>query len=141
MPTETYYLMAKETDQAYKRLTSDKSHLKSNCKRKPPYDCSDISERSKDQAIMYLAQNGNEYTSYYWQLAAPKVYGKRECIDVKFTTADTDIFITPSNFTTSSPRTRALSSLSMVVLAMLQIRGPGLALSSEAILMAHLPTV
>jgi hypothetical protein len=53
------------------RLTSEKSHLKSNCKRKPPYDWSDIRESSKDDAMREIAQGGDQYTGYYWRLALP----------------------------------------------------------------------
>jgi hypothetical protein len=48
-----------------------KYHLKENCKRKPPYDWSDIQEKSKDEAMMLIAQSGNNQTKYYWDLAAP----------------------------------------------------------------------
>jgi hypothetical protein len=52
----------------YKWLTSEKRHLKKNCKRKPPYDWSDIVENSKDEAMRRIAQSGNEHTSHYWNL-------------------------------------------------------------------------
>ncbi|KAH8819940.1 hypothetical protein F5884DRAFT_661813 [Xylogone sp. PMI_703] len=68
---ETYALMAKEAEAAYKWLTKGETHLKKNCKRKPPYDWNDIAEKSKDEAIIRIAQGGNEYTSYYWNLATP----------------------------------------------------------------------
>ncbi|PQE29729.1 sigma-70 region 2 protein [Rutstroemia sp. NJR-2017a WRK4] len=71
LDSETYILMAKEADQAYRSLTSEKRHLKENCKRKPPYDWSDIVEKSKDEAMCAIAQNGSERTSYYWNLATP----------------------------------------------------------------------
>ncbi|KAM3078224.1 hypothetical protein ACMFMF_004631 [Clarireedia jacksonii] len=71
MDPETYTLMAKEADQVYRWLTSEKRHLKENCKRKPPYDWSDIVERSKDEAMCAIAQNGSDHTSYYWNLATP----------------------------------------------------------------------
>ncbi|CZR58297.1 uncharacterized protein PAC_08189 [Phialocephala subalpina] len=69
LPSETYTLMAKETDRVYIWLTSDKSHLKANCKRKPPYDWSDIQEKSKDEAMKAIANGGDQYTDYYWRLA------------------------------------------------------------------------
>ncbi|PQE15883.1 hypothetical protein CJF31_00008478 [Rutstroemia sp. NJR-2017a BVV2] len=68
---ETYTLMAKEADLVYRALTSEKRHLKENCKRKPPYDWSDIVEKSKDEAMYTIAQNGSDQTSYYWNLATP----------------------------------------------------------------------
>lgn len=52
-------------------LTSEKGHLKNNCKRRPPYDWSDIRESSKDEAMREIAQGGDEYTAYYWRLALP----------------------------------------------------------------------
>lgn len=61
----------KEADGVYKWLTADKTHLKKNCKRKPPYDWSDIQEKAKDDAMGHIARIGNEYTSYYWNLATP----------------------------------------------------------------------
>ncbi|KUJ15168.1 uncharacterized protein LY89DRAFT_105613 [Mollisia scopiformis] len=73
LPPDTYALMAKETDRVYIWLTSEKSHLKSNCKRKPPYDWSDIQEKSKDEAMEAIGKGGDEYTDYYWRLAAPAV--------------------------------------------------------------------
>lgn len=51
-------------------LTSEKSHLKTNCKRKPPYDWSDIQEKSKDEAMKAISRGGDMYTDYYWRLAA-----------------------------------------------------------------------
>jgi hypothetical protein len=63
--------LQKETDRAYKWLTSDKRHLKKNCKQKPPYDWSDIFEKSKDEAMIRIAQSGDPHTRYYWNLAAP----------------------------------------------------------------------
>ncbi|KAF4634626.1 hypothetical protein G7Y89_g3483 [Cudoniella acicularis] len=71
LPAETYSLMAKEADHVYKWLTQEKRHLKKNCKRKPPYDWSDINEKSKDEAMQRIAQSGDQYTAYYWNLAAP----------------------------------------------------------------------
>lgn len=71
MPLETYNLMAKETDRVYKWLTKDPAHLKKNCKRKPPYDWSDIVEKAKDHAMQIISENGDEYTAYYWSLASP----------------------------------------------------------------------
>jgi hypothetical protein len=68
--------LQKETDQVYKWLTSDKHHLKKNCKRKPPYDWSDINEKSKDDAMSRIARGGDQYTSYYWNLAP---YGAGDC--------------------------------------------------------------
>ncbi|KAF7938893.1 uncharacterized protein EAE98_001230 [Botrytis deweyae] len=68
---ETYTLMAKETDVVYRWLISEKCHLKGNCKGKPPYDWSDIVERSKDEAMKLIVQNGTDQTAYYWNLAKP----------------------------------------------------------------------
>ncbi|TGO65525.1 hypothetical protein BCON_0002g01100 [Botryotinia convoluta] len=68
---ETYTLMAKETDTVYRWLISEKCHLKKNCKGKPPYDWSDIVERSKDEAMKLIVQNGTDQTAYYWNLAKP----------------------------------------------------------------------
>ncbi|KAH8600908.1 hypothetical protein B0O99DRAFT_681765 [Bisporella sp. PMI_857] len=68
---DIYTLMAKEVDRAYKELTSNKHNLKKNCKRKPPYDWSDIVEKAKDRAMEAIAQNGDTYTTYYWNLAVP----------------------------------------------------------------------
>ncbi|ESZ98123.1 hypothetical protein SBOR_1502 [Sclerotinia borealis F-4128] len=68
---ETYTLMAKETDKVYRWLISKKGHLKKNCKGKPPYDWSDIVERSKDEAMKLIAQGGTDETVYYWNLARP----------------------------------------------------------------------
>ncbi|KAK0120369.1 hypothetical protein ONS95_011772 [Cadophora gregata] len=65
---ETYALMAKETDVVYDWLVSDKSHMKPNGKKKAPYDWSDIQERAKDDAIEMIAQRGDQYTAYYWNL-------------------------------------------------------------------------
>ncbi|KAH8746658.1 hypothetical protein BGZ57DRAFT_185552 [Hyaloscypha finlandica] len=69
MDAETYSLMAKETDVVYKWLTSENYHLKENCKRRPPYDWSDIKENSKDEAMSRIAQSGNPHTQWYWDLA------------------------------------------------------------------------
>ncbi|PMD34927.1 hypothetical protein L207DRAFT_437196 [Hyaloscypha variabilis F] len=69
MDAETYAQMAKETDVVYKWLTSEKHHLKENCKRKPPFDWSDIKEGSKDEAMRRIAQSGNPHTQWYWRLA------------------------------------------------------------------------
>jgi len=63
--------LQKETDVVYKWLTSEKNHLKENCKRKPPYDWSDILEKSKDEAMARIAQSGNPHTQWYWNLAVP----------------------------------------------------------------------
>ncbi|KAL3426685.1 hypothetical protein PVAG01_00194 [Phlyctema vagabunda] len=71
MSTDTYILMAKEADRVYKWLTSDPAHLKKNCKRKPPYDWSDIVEKSKDDAMIRITQTTDQHTSYYWNLAVP----------------------------------------------------------------------
>jgi len=73
LPQETYALMAKETDRVYKWLTTEKAHLKKNCKRKAPYDWSDIQEKAKDDAMNSIAHGGDQYTSYYWNLATPTV--------------------------------------------------------------------
>jgi hypothetical protein len=61
--------MQKETDVVYKWLTSENYHLKENCKRRPPYDWSDIKENSKDEAMSRIAQSGNPHTQWYWDLA------------------------------------------------------------------------
>lgn len=61
----------KEADRYYKWLTQERRHLKKNCKRKPPYDWSDINEKSKDEAMVLIAQSGDAHTSYYWNLAVP----------------------------------------------------------------------
>lgn len=63
--------LQKETDVVYKWLTSEKYHLKENCKRKPPYDWSDVLEKSKDEAMRRIAQSGNLHTQWYWDLAVP----------------------------------------------------------------------
>jgi hypothetical protein len=68
--------LQKETDKVYKWLTSDKHHLKKNCKSKPPYDWSDINEKSKDDAMSRIARGGDQYTNYYWNLAP---FGAAEC--------------------------------------------------------------
>ncbi|EKD17742.1 uncharacterized protein L3040_008072 [Drepanopeziza brunnea f. sp. 'multigermtubi'] len=68
LPPETYALMSKETDSVYVWLTAGKAHLKDNCKRKPPYDWSDIKEGSKDEAMKMIAGRGDQYTQYYWDL-------------------------------------------------------------------------
>ncbi|KAG4436568.1 hypothetical protein IFR05_007963 [Cadophora sp. M221] len=68
LPPETYALMAKETDVIYNWLISHKSHLKENGKRKAPYDWSDIQERAKDDAMGMIAQGGDQFTDYYWNL-------------------------------------------------------------------------
>jgi len=61
----------KQVDRVYKDLTSNKSNLKRNCKRKPPYDWSDIVEKAKDRAMEEIARGGDSVTSYYWSLAVP----------------------------------------------------------------------
>jgi len=71
MTSETYAMMAKEADGVYKWLTSDKTHLKKNCKRKPPYDWSDIQEKAKDDAMVRIAQGQSDHTRFYWQQATP----------------------------------------------------------------------
>ncbi|TVY15839.1 hypothetical protein LARI1_G005768 [Lachnellula arida] len=53
MGTETYTMMAE------------------NCRRKPPYDWSDINEKSKDEAMKLISKSGDAQTSYYWYLAGP----------------------------------------------------------------------
>jgi len=45
--------------------------LKDNSSREPPYDWSDISERSKDEAIGYIVGQASYETSGYWALAEP----------------------------------------------------------------------
>jgi len=71
MPAEIYSMMTKEVDIIYRNLTADRSHMKQNSKHKPPYDWSDLRERSKEEAIALIAKGGNEYTLYYWNLAGP----------------------------------------------------------------------
>ncbi|QSZ37566.1 hypothetical protein DSL72_008664 [Monilinia vaccinii-corymbosi] len=68
---ETYNLMAKEADTVYRWLISETCHLKKNCKGNPPYDWSDIVEKSKDEAMNLIVQNGTPETAYYWNLAGP----------------------------------------------------------------------
>lgn len=70
MLTDIYRQLQKEADEVYRRLTSERSHLKSNSLNKhPPYDYSDIVEKSKDEAMRQIARGGDEHTSYYWSLA------------------------------------------------------------------------
>ncbi|CAG8958277.1 hypothetical protein HYFRA_00000632 [Hymenoscyphus fraxineus] len=71
MAPETYTMMAKEADNVYRWLTQGGYHLKDNCSRRPPYDWSDIREKSKNEAYERIAQSGDAHTSYYWNLAAP----------------------------------------------------------------------
>ncbi|KAH6673118.1 hypothetical protein B0J14DRAFT_461238, partial [Halenospora varia] len=72
LPPETYTLMAKEADRVYRWLTEDKRHLRDKTsRRKPPYDWSDIVEKSKDEAMRRIAESGDEYTTYYWKLGEP----------------------------------------------------------------------
>ncbi|TVY51463.1 hypothetical protein LCER1_G006770 [Lachnellula cervina] len=71
MGTETYTMMAKEADRYYQWLITDKYHFKENCRRKPPYDWSDINEKSKDEAMKLISKSGDTQTSYYWNLAGP----------------------------------------------------------------------
>jgi len=61
----------KEADRVYRCLTSERRHLKKNCKRKPPYDWSDIVERSKDEAMKAIASHGDADTTFFWNLAQP----------------------------------------------------------------------
>lgn len=61
----------KEADNVYRWLTQGGYHLKDNCSRRPPYDWSDIREKSKNEAYERIAQSGDAHTSYYWNLAAP----------------------------------------------------------------------
>jgi len=58
-------------DRIYNWLTSDPYHLKDNSSREPPYDWSDISERSKDLAIGHIVGDATYETSEYWALAEP----------------------------------------------------------------------
>jgi len=53
----------------YRWLTQDERHLKSNCKRNPPYDWSDITENAKFDAITKLCTSDDAHTSQYWGLA------------------------------------------------------------------------
>jgi len=71
MSSETYSEMAKLTDHYYNWLTSEKKHLKENCKRKPPYDWSDIVEKAKDKAMEKIARSGDAHIRFYWDLAVP----------------------------------------------------------------------
>ncbi|KAH7364026.1 hypothetical protein BKA65DRAFT_590407 [Rhexocercosporidium sp. MPI-PUGE-AT-0058] len=54
LPQKAYALMAKETVPVYIWMISDKSHLKDNCMREPPYDWHDFKEQWKDEAINQL---------------------------------------------------------------------------------------
>lgn len=63
-------MVQKETDRVYKWLTADDRHLKENCKLKPPYDWSDITEKAKYEAMALLARSGDSQTSNFWDLAA-----------------------------------------------------------------------
>lgn len=67
----TAKLLQKETERVYIWLTGDKSHLKKNCKRKAPFDWSDIEEKWKEDAMQALASRGDQYTAYYWALGGP----------------------------------------------------------------------
>lgn len=67
-----FTLSQKETDVIYNWLISDKAHLKENSKRKAPYDWSDIQERAKDDAMAMIAQRGDQYTAYYWDLGVSR---------------------------------------------------------------------
>ena len=67
-----FTLSQKETDVIYNWLISDKAHLKENSKRKAPYDWSDIQERAKDDAMAMIAQRGDQYTAYYWDLGTSR---------------------------------------------------------------------
>lgn len=69
MRSETYSLMSKETDRIYKWLTSDTVHLKKNCRRDPPYDWNDITEKSKYEAMLILSHSGDDHTSSFWDRA------------------------------------------------------------------------
>jgi len=62
--------MGKETARVYCWLISEKSHLKDNCTRKPPYDWNDFKEQWKDEAVNQIALGGDQHTSYYWDLAS-----------------------------------------------------------------------
>ncbi|PVH70997.1 hypothetical protein DL98DRAFT_597334 [Cadophora sp. DSE1049] len=70
LPPDTYALMAKETDRVYSWLISEKSHLRDNGKRTPPHAWSDFKEQWKDDAMKRIARGGDQYTSYYWNLAS-----------------------------------------------------------------------
>lgn len=64
----------KETDRIYRWLTANRQHLKKNCnKNEPPYDWSDLLEKSKDNAMQTLASSSDLDTSEYWRLASPTV--------------------------------------------------------------------
>jgi len=71
MSPETYAEMARQVDHVYHWLTSDRKHLKENCKRKPPYDWSDIVEKAKDKAMEKIARSGDAHIRFYWDLAVP----------------------------------------------------------------------
>jgi hypothetical protein len=62
-------LAQKEADKVYKWLTLDEKHLKKNLKRKPPYEWSDVTEKSKSDAMIILARSDDARTAPYWQLA------------------------------------------------------------------------
>ncbi|KAH8591580.1 hypothetical protein B0O99DRAFT_266889 [Bisporella sp. PMI_857] len=68
---DIYQKMAKEVEPMYTWLITNKSHLKENGKRHPPYDWSDFAERPKDEAMYYISQSSNPETAYYWNLAVP----------------------------------------------------------------------
>jgi len=76
MSPETYAEMARQVDHVYHWLTSDRKHLKENCKRKPPYDWSDFVEKAKDKAMEKIARSGDPHLRFYWDLAAP---GDSDC--------------------------------------------------------------
>jgi hypothetical protein len=71
MSPDIYDKCSKEADRVYRYLTSGKRHLKKNCKRKPPYDWSDIVEKSKDEAMKEIASRGDADTACFWELAEP----------------------------------------------------------------------
>ncbi|KAG9247604.1 hypothetical protein BJ878DRAFT_397373, partial [Calycina marina] len=68
---EIYAKMGREVDDIYNWLISDPAHLKTNGRRNPPYDWSDISERAKDDAISWILSRATTETQSYWALAQP----------------------------------------------------------------------
>ncbi|KAH9213589.1 hypothetical protein DL95DRAFT_274702, partial [Leptodontidium sp. 2 PMI_412] len=70
LPLDTYASMVNETDRVHNRLISEKSYLKENGKRKPPYDWNDFKEQPKDDAVERIARGGDQLTSPFWTLAS-----------------------------------------------------------------------
>lgn len=64
------FLDQEETARVYNWLISERSHLKDNCTREPPYDWNDFKEQWKDDAANRIARGGDQFTSWYWGLAS-----------------------------------------------------------------------